>query len=103
MTDNKQISARTLNYDDIQGNVIRNNEAVRGGGIAGSLDADLTIVNNIIYGNSATEGGGGIKNGTDGSTFVLTNNTISDVDLLIVVACVASLLGQRHLAEVADP
>src|SRR6185312_14639391 len=68
----------------ILGNIIRNNitRTGSGGGIL-TVNADVTIVQNLIYGNSAGCGGGAIafqsgSIGTPPYTVLIANNTIAD-------------------------
>jgi hypothetical protein len=68
----------------IEDNIIRNNTTVTGsgGGINIVFGNDLSIVQNLIYGNSAGCGGGAIGFGTSGGVgapvFIIANNTIVD-------------------------
>ncbi len=62
----------------VEGNLIRENAVKQGNGLGGGVNiasnSSLTIINNIIEGNSATVGGGFLISGN--STAQLINNTV---------------------------
>jgi hypothetical protein len=63
---------------ECEGVTLQNGSAVRGGGLRiVSVTGNVTLSNNLVSGNRATEFGGGI-NISSNATITLTNNTISN-------------------------
>jgi hypothetical protein len=63
----------------VNGNIATSCEAVYDAGIAVESDSgDVIITNNIAYGNTATNDGGGIGSMTSTGQIVILNNTIAD-------------------------